>query len=75
MKKFTTICVVGFDGSVSKNENRMAHGGVKLCQAKIIDGKFKGRFINSNGHHIEVGKSFDLDVERLENWKKIGSKQ
>lgn len=71
--RFQTIATVGYTGSVSRNENRAAYGGVCLLQVKRnAFGKAIGRRINSNGGHLEVGKPFELDAETLYLWSQIG---
>ena len=71
-RRWQTICTVAYSGSVSRNENRSAHGGVTHCQARLTAaGLMEGRRVNSNGRHEEVGESFPLDGERLENWEGI----
>lgn len=66
--KWKTVATIGYNGSVSRHENRMAHGGVCHLQARKSKNKNIGRKINTNGRHEEVGESFDLDAETLENW-------
>ena len=69
---FETVAIVGFSGSVSRDENRSAHGGVCLLQARRnAKGEIIGRKVNSNGRHQEVGESFRLDLETLEQWERI----
>jgi hypothetical protein len=71
--RFTTIATVGYTGSVTRNENRAAHGGVCLLQVKRnAFGKAIGRKINSNGRHLEVSKPFELDAATLDHWFTIG---
>ena len=70
--RFSTIATVGFVGSVSrKNENRAAHGAVCHLQARRTAGGLRGRKINSNGRHSEVGESFALDADTLAQWQRI----
>lgn len=67
-----TLAIVGYTRSVSRDENRAAHGGVCLLQArKTKDGLRMGRKINSNGRHKEVGEAFLLSDEMLGNWQQI----
>ena len=73
--KWTTIASVGFCGPVSRDENRAAHGGTCLLQARNAKGGVVGREVNSNGRHQEVGASFALDAERLARWVAIGEAQ
>lgn len=72
MNKFTTICTVGFNGSVSNRQNVSAHGGVKHCQARKTKDGYKGRYVNSNGRFVEIGNSFSLSVEQYNHWKNLG---
>ena len=69
--KWTTVATVGFSGSVSRDENRSAHGGVCHMQAREGANGLIGRKVNSNGRHSEVGKAFDLDSDTLAHWKAI----
>lgn len=66
--RFKTIAIVGFSHAVSRNENRVAHGGVCLLQARTLDGVIIGRKINTNGRHQEIGEPFYIDQEILEHW-------
>ena len=69
---WTTVAIVGYSGSVSRNENRSAHGGVCLLQArKNKDGLRMGRKVNSNGRHKEIGEAFLLSEDHLARWKQI----
>jgi hypothetical protein len=69
---WTTVAIVGYAGSVSRNENRSAHGGVCLLQVrKNKDGLRMGRNVNSNGRHKEIGEAFLLSEERLSQWERI----
>jgi len=69
--KFSTIATVGYTGSVSRNENRAAHGAVCHLQARRTADGLRGRKINSNGRHSEVGESFALDADTLAQWQRI----
>jgi hypothetical protein len=69
--KFQTVAIVGYSGSVSRDQNRAAHGAVCLLQARISKTGFLGRKVNSNGRHAEVGQSFTLDAETLASWERI----
>ena len=73
--KWTTIATVGYNGSVSRDENRAAHGGVCHLQARKGKSGILGRKVNTNGRAVETGESFDLDAETLAHWEKIGSRQ
>lgn len=70
-RKWQTICIVGYSGSVSRAENRAAHGGVKLCQARRTRSGLQGRSVNTNGRHEEVGEPFPLTDEELRHWQSI----
>lgn len=67
--RWKTICIIGYQGGVSRDENRSAHGGVCLHQArKAKDGRIMGRKVNSNGRHEEVGEPFEIEDDRLAHW-------
>lgn len=69
-----TIAIVAFDGRVApahEPENRAAHGGVRLLQARRDRSGLWGRRVNSNGRHKEFGEPFALDAETLEHWQSI----
>lgn len=69
--KFQTVATVGYQHSVSRDENRAAHGGVCHLQARKTAKGVVGRKVNSNGRHKETGKAFALDAETLAHWEKI----
>jgi hypothetical protein len=69
--KWQTVATVGFTGSVSRDENRSAHGGVCHLQARKGANGTLGRKVNSNGRHDETGKAFDLDAETLAHWESM----
>jgi hypothetical protein len=69
--KWTTVATVGFSSSVSRDENRSAHGGVCHLQARKGTNGLLGRKVNSNGRHQEKGESFDLDADTLAHWESI----
>ena len=69
--RWTTVATVGYSGSVSRDENRSAHGGVCLLQARMGANGLLGRKVNSNGRHEEKGEAFDLDADTLAHWEKI----
>ena len=74
--KWTTVATVGYRGSVSRDENRAAHGGVCHLQARRsgrVGQLFLGRKVNTNGLFREVGDSFDLDSETLAHWESIAN--
>lgn len=69
--RYTTIATVGYTGSVTRNENRAAHGGVCHLQARRGANGIIGRRVNTNGRHQEVGEPFDLDANTLTHWERI----
>lgn len=72
--RWQTICVVGYEqGLHTECENRSAHGSVCLCQARV-SGKngVRGRKVNSNGRHEEIGYAFALTREQLGHWQEMG---
>ena len=69
--KYKTIAIVGYRGSVSRNENRAAHGSVCLLQARRGPHGLRGREINSNGSHQETGDSFPLDADTIAHWQRL----
>ena len=69
--KWNTVATVGYSGSVSRDENRAAHGGVCHLQARKGVNGLLGRKVNSNGRHEEIGTSFSLDAETLAHWESI----
>jgi hypothetical protein len=70
--KYKTIATVGYTGSVSRDENRAAHGAVCHLQARRAkDGSLLGRKVNTNGRHIETGDSFPIDARQLTEWERI----
>ena len=69
--KYTTIATVGYSSSVSRNENRAAHGAVCHLQARRGTNGIVGRKVNSNGQHQEVGEAFELDADTLAHWERI----
>ena len=66
-----TIAVVGYKGSVSRQEDRRAHGGVCLLQARTVKGSRQGRRVNSTGRYRETGEPFELDEQTLKQWQAI----
>ena len=68
---YKTIATVGYTGSVSRNENRAAHGAVCHLQARKGASGIVGRKVNINGRHQEVGEAFELDADTLANWERI----
>ena len=72
--RYQTIATVGYTGSVSRNENRSAHGGVCLLQARrTASGQILARKVNSNGRHQEVGQSCTIDADQLAHWESMGN--
>lgn len=72
--RFSTICVMGYNGSVSKHQDPRAAGGVKLCQARQAkDGTIFGKYINSNGKFQEVGEPFVMQQSEIDHWFKMGA--
>lgn len=69
--RWTTIATVGYTASVSKNENRAAHGGVCHLQARKGANGVIGRKVNTNGRHQEIGEAFPLDAATLARWERI----
>ena len=70
--KYKTIATIGYNGSVSRNENRAAHGAVCHLQARRnAAGQIVGRKMNSNGRHQETGEAFLLDEDTLAHWASI----
>lgn len=70
--RWKTICTLAYDGSVSRYENRAAHGGVCLHQARVTrDGRIMGRKVNTNGLHEEVGEPFEIDADRVAHWHSL----
>ena len=69
--EWTTIATIGYAGSVSRDENRAAHGGVCHLQARKGKSGMLGRKVNSNGRHQEVSSAFPLDTETLTHWESI----
>jgi hypothetical protein len=73
--KWQTVATVGYHNPVSRDENRAAHGGVCLLQARKGARGTIGRKVNSNGRHEEIGTAFELASERLQHWQRIASAQ
>ena len=70
--RFSTICIVGYTGSVGLHQEPRAAGGVCLCQArKTKDGKIFGKYINSNNSYLEEGEAFVLTSDELDRWASI----
>jgi hypothetical protein len=75
--RWETICITGYTGSVGRDDyNPAAHGGVCLCQARRnAKGEILARYVNSNGKHEEVGKSFLGDADLVAHWESLDSQQ
>jgi hypothetical protein len=71
--RWTTICTVGYTGSVSRDENRAAHGGVCHIQLRQSARGPVARKINSNGRHKEVGEVFAATTDQIEHWATIAA--
>lgn len=72
--RWATVCTVGYTGSVSRNENRAAHGGVcHVLLRRNAGGKVVARKVNSNGRHQEVGETFAPTAEQIEHWNSIAA--
>jgi hypothetical protein len=69
--KWKTVAIVGYSGSVSRDENRAAHGAVCLLQARKGANGLLGRKVNTNGRQEERGDSFELDADTLAHWQAI----
>ncbi len=69
--KWKTICTVRYTGSVSRDENRAAHGGVCLIQVRRGKRGVLARRVNTNGRHDEIGESFDATPEDIAYWESI----
>ena len=69
--KWTTLAITGYRGSVSRNEERRAHGGVCLLQVRRGANGILGRRVNSNGRHRETSEAFAMDDATLANWQAI----
>lgn len=70
--KYKTIATIGYSGSVSRTENRAAHGAVCHLQARRnAAGQIVGRKMNSNGRYQETGEAFLLDANTLAQWESI----
>ncbi|MGV3605224.1 MAG: hypothetical protein ACO1RA_02370 [Planctomycetaceae bacterium] len=70
--KYTTICTMVFQGSVSsKNYNPAAHGGVQFIQVRRGANGILARRINSTGRHDEIGEAFVPTAQQLANWEAI----
>lgn len=77
--KWQTICTVGVEVlpvDRTEGDSRKARAGVCHCQARMC-GKngLRGRLVNANGSHREIGYSFALDADKLRHWESIAEGQ
>lgn len=69
--KYQTICTTGYKGSVSRNENPAAHGGVCHVQVRRSNGRVLARRVNSNGRHDEIGEAFEPTDDEIAHWDSL----
>ena len=69
--RWNTACTVGYTASVSREENRSAHGGVTHVQVRRGARGIIARKVNSNGRHQEVGATFTPTAEQIQHWANI----
>lgn len=69
--RWKTIAITGYNGSVTRDENRSAHGAVCQLQVRKGENGILGRRVNSNGVHHEKGDPFPLDPDQLAHWEMI----
>jgi hypothetical protein len=73
-----TICTAAADPTLSveriEGDARKAKGGVCHCQARM-SGKngLRGRLVNANGSHREIGYAFSLDADELRHWESLSN--
>ena len=78
--KWQTICTVAVNPTLSvertEGDARKAKGGVCHCQSRM-SGKngLRGRLVNANGSHREIGYTFSLDADKLRHWESIAESQ
>jgi len=74
--RWKTVCIVGYQSIATVCQNPSAHGGVCLCQARISgkNGR-RGRKVNSNGRHEEIGYAFALDDQMLAHWEYLAKQE
>jgi hypothetical protein len=78
--KWQTICTVAANPWVIveriEGDARKAKGGVCHCQARR-SGKngLRGRLVNANGSHQEIGYAFPIDADKLRHWESIAEGQ
>ena len=74
--RWKTVCIVGYQSIAAVDENPSAHGGVCMCQARISgkNGR-RGRKVNSNGRHEEIGHAFALDDQMLAHWEYLAKQE
>ena len=75
--KWQTICTVGiqaFPVERTEGDARKARAGICHCQARM-SGKngLRGRLVNANGSHREIGYSFALDADKRWQWEFIAA--
>lgn len=71
-KAWKTIMIDGYTGCVSRHENRQAHGGVCLYQARRArGGGIEARRVNANGRAEEIGEAFSVDADTVAHWAAI----
>lgn len=69
--RWITLAITGYRGSVSRNEERRAHGGVCLLQVRRGANGTLGRRVNSTGRFQEIGEAFKMDDATLASWEAI----
>jgi len=78
--KWQTICTLGADTTLlierTEGDARKAKGGVCHCQARM-SGKngLRGRLVNANGSHREIGYAFPIDADKLRHWESTAEAQ
>ena len=78
--KWQTICTVAADPTLSveriEGDARKAKSGACHCQVRM-SGKngLRGRLVNANGSHREIGYAFSLDADKLRHWESIAEGQ
>ena len=78
--KWQTICTVAVNSTLSvertEGDARKAKGGVCHCQARTsAKNGLRGRLVNANGSHREIGYAFSLDADKLRHWESIAEGQ
>jgi|694.fasta_scaffold06344_5 hypothetical protein len=67
--KYTTICTVGYTGSVGGRQDQRAHGGVCHIEVRKVKSGIIARKVNSNGRYQEIGKAFTPTTEEIAHWE------